>query len=74
MLLEEEELPKESSVEYMLAPPSEIDDSEEMVIFCVDISGSMCVSTEVPALQSEWKNLRKGEINSYFLKVLQHSS
>jgi hypothetical protein len=26
----------------------------------MDISGSMCVSTEVPALQNEWKALRQG--------------
>lgn len=50
----EEEIPKEEDVTFMLEPalstssagPSGTDES--LVIFCVDVSGSMCVTTEVP--------------------------
>ncbi len=28
-----------------------------MVIFAVDVSGSMCTTTEVPALQAEWTSV-----------------
>lgn len=52
--LEEEEIPTEEDVTFMLEPalsttasgPSGMD--EALVVFCVDISGSMCVTTEVP--------------------------
>ncbi|KAL6071496.1 Ras GTPase [Balamuthia mandrillaris] len=56
--LEEEEMPRAQSVDYMLAPPSLDKGEDGLVVICVDISGSMCVSTEVPALQGEWKNMR----------------
>ena len=50
----EEELPKEKDITFMLEPalsttaagPSGTDES--LVIFCIDVSGSMCVTTEVP--------------------------
>jgi hypothetical protein len=97
--LEEEEIPTANTVDYMLAPPSLVEDGEGesttaaaaaanltfafitmtpsmssdssrrafgiavtsgLIVFCMDISGSMCVSTEVPALQNEWKALRQG--------------
>ena len=49
----EEEIPKERDVTFMLEPalstttagPSGTDES--LVIFCIDTSGSMCVTTEV---------------------------
>lgn len=52
--IEEEEVPTEEDVTFMLEPapstvasgPSGLDES--LVIFCVDTSGSMCVTTEVP--------------------------
>ena len=51
--IEDEEIPTEEDVTFMLEPalsttasgPSGMD--EALVIFCVDISGSMCVTTEV---------------------------
>jgi hypothetical protein len=51
--IEEEEVPKEADVTFMLEPalsttasgPTGLDES--LVIFCVDVSGSMCVTTEV---------------------------
>lgn len=62
IIADEMELPKNETTEYMLAPPPEIDANQhdELVIYCVDVSGSMCVTTEVPALQGEWKKLRNG--------------
>jgi len=62
--IDEEEMPKEGSTEaeYMLEPPAG-EESGGVMIFCIDISGSMCVTTEVPALLSEWKNLRKAQSN-----------
>ncbi|XP_053396238.1 uncharacterized protein LOC123552632 [Mercenaria mercenaria] len=52
--IEEEEIPREPDVTFMLEPalsttasgPTGLDES--LVIFCVDVSGSMCVTTEVP--------------------------
>lgn len=49
--LEEEEKPKSATVEYLLEPAparSSSDMNSQIVIFAVDISGSMCSSTEVP--------------------------
>ena len=51
--MEEEEIPQEEDVTFMLEPalstqasgPSGLDES--LVVFCVDVSGSMCVTTEV---------------------------
>eukprot|EP00029_Vermamoeba_vermiformis_P006511 TRINITY_DN2572_c1_g1_i2.p1 TRINITY_DN2572_c1_g1~~TRINITY_DN2572_c1_g1_i2.p1 ORF type:complete len:687 (-),score=231.37 TRINITY_DN2572_c1_g1_i2:56-2116(-) len=47
--LEEEEIPKVDTTDYILEPAKEIDadDREESIIFCMDISGSMCVTTEI---------------------------
>lgn len=52
--LEDEEIPTDEDVTFMLEPalsttasgPSGMD--EALVVFCVDKSGSMCVTTEVP--------------------------
>ncbi|KAL4233133.1 hypothetical protein ACF0H5_007818 [Mactra antiquata] len=52
--IEDEEKPNNSDVTFMLEPalstsasgPSGLDES--LVVFCVDVSGSMCVTTEVP--------------------------
>jgi hypothetical protein len=52
----EEELPKEKDITFMLEPalsttaagPSGTDES--LVIFCIDVSGSMCVTTEVSVI------------------------
>ena len=48
-------VPSTLTVDFMIEPPQcvTMDDATEsgMVIFCVDISGSMCLTTQVPALQ-----------------------
>jgi len=50
--LDDEEMPGEESVDYILEPPNEAvsrgsSSSEKQLIFCIDISGSMCVTTEI---------------------------
>lgn len=59
--MSEHELPKHQVLEYLLEPPAPKDqhkEDNELVIFCVDVSGSMCVTAEIPALQAEWAKLR----------------
>lgn len=48
--LDDEELPTSETVDYILKPAPAVvsSDAESNVIFCVDTSGSMCVSTLVP--------------------------
>eukprot|EP01092_Planopodium_desertum_P005534 TRINITY_DN231_c0_g1_i2.p1 TRINITY_DN231_c0_g1~~TRINITY_DN231_c0_g1_i2.p1 ORF type:complete len:749 (-),score=157.94 TRINITY_DN231_c0_g1_i2:44-2227(-) len=48
--LEDEEIPKADSIDYLLeAAPTKVvkSDDESTIIFCIDISGSMCVTSEV---------------------------
>eukprot|EP01113_Clastostelium_recurvatum_P035404 TRINITY_DN4934_c0_g1_i4.p1 TRINITY_DN4934_c0_g1~~TRINITY_DN4934_c0_g1_i4.p1 ORF type:complete len:930 (-),score=159.59 TRINITY_DN4934_c0_g1_i4:32-2821(-) len=63
--LDPAELPSKEAeiVEYLITPPPVAEggvagDTDNLVVYCIDISGSMCVTTEVPALQNEWKKLR----------------
>ena len=58
--LDEEEIPpKDQAVsEFMLEAAEMKEGKEGVIVYCVDISGSMCVTTEIPAVQSEWKKLR----------------
>eukprot|EP00038_Savillea_parva_P007332 m.169362 g.169362 ORF g.169362 m.169362 type:complete len:769 (+) comp13092_c0_seq1:110-2416(+) len=48
--LDDEELPTANTIDYILkpAPCVTASDSESNVVFCVDTSGSMCVTTAVP--------------------------
>jgi len=49
--VEPEDIPKTNERDYILEPPLEEDSKQinaGMVIFVIDISGSMCVTTEVP--------------------------
>eukprot|EP01123_Difflugia_compressa_P008904 TRINITY_DN2809_c0_g1_i1.p1 TRINITY_DN2809_c0_g1~~TRINITY_DN2809_c0_g1_i1.p1 ORF type:complete len:547 (-),score=106.35 TRINITY_DN2809_c0_g1_i1:69-1709(-) len=46
--IEEGEIPRYPATEYVIMPPTtNTPVIEPMVIFCIDISGSMCVTTEV---------------------------
>jgi len=47
--LDIEEMPVADTVDYLLEHPPEVDEDGDTsnVIFCIDISGSMCVTTEV---------------------------
>ncbi|EFA80461.1 type A von Willebrand factor domain-containing protein [Heterostelium album PN500] len=58
--IDKEEIPGKDSVEYILSAPnvSEHKKEESIIVYCIDVSGSMGITTEVPQLQSEWKNLR----------------
>eukprot|EP01132_Coremiostelium_polycephalum_P006174 gene6174-7688_t len=59
-----DEIPGKDIVEYVLAPAMDSGEDlskkkeESIIVYCVDISASMSVTTEIPALQSEWKNVR----------------
>jgi hypothetical protein len=60
--IDQEEMPVIGSTEseYMLTPaPSSGGGENGVIVFCMDISGSMCVTSEVPSLQAEWKSLRQ---------------
>lgn len=49
----EEELPKATSVDYLVSPPPPMTDKNaeiSNIVFCIDISGSMCVTQEVPGI------------------------
>jgi len=60
IFIEEEELPEIPLTHYILNPPIVSDDScHKLVIFCIDLSGSMCVSHEIPEILSEWRRLRE---------------
>ncbi|XP_070541916.1 circularly permutated Ras protein 1-like [Ptychodera flava] len=54
--LDDEEIPKKNDVTYLIKPsPATVDPAgyfgdDSNIIFCVDISGSMCVTTEVPGM------------------------
>lgn len=47
--LEAEEIPTNDTVDYLVraAPARIVEQGSELVIFCVDISGSMCVTSEI---------------------------
>eukprot|EP01083_Nonionella_stella_P268469 907583_1 len=60
--VDDEEIPKDETVDYILAPPSSMneesksnDKTESQIIFCIDISGSMCVSQQIDAKHSKFK-------------------
>merc|ERR1712137_495832 len=47
--LEEEEIPQSNTTEYMAVPPPVVneEDAYSNVVFCIDVSGSMCVTSEL---------------------------
>jgi hypothetical protein len=59
--LDEQEIPRTPSVDYLVEPGQEGgagSESTSLVVFAVDISGSMCVTSEVEELQAAWAELR----------------
>ncbi|GAM19920.1 hypothetical protein SAMD00019534_030950 [Acytostelium subglobosum LB1] len=59
--IDKAEIPGKDSVEYILSAPNAgegLNKDDSIIVYCVDVSGSMGITTEVPQLQSEWKNLR----------------
>lgn len=65
---EEVDLPTTDERDYMLEPPSQEDSKKHTsgsVIFVVDVSGSMCVTTEVPGtFKLKGVNQRSSEFNN----------
>lgn len=46
--LEEEEKPKSGVLDYVLAPPEPKKKDDSLVVFVIDVSGSMAVTSEIP--------------------------
>eukprot|EP01126_Amoeba_proteus_P021701 TRINITY_DN2209_c0_g1_i2.p1 TRINITY_DN2209_c0_g1~~TRINITY_DN2209_c0_g1_i2.p1 ORF type:complete len:574 (-),score=157.19 TRINITY_DN2209_c0_g1_i2:286-2007(-) len=78
--LDEEELPKASAIDYLLEPAMEVvNNLDDIVVFCIDVSGSMCCTSEVegdfkirtnPSLEDslrEFIETRNGELADQFL-------
>jgi hypothetical protein len=66
IMLDEEELPKSATVNYLVEAAAQVEDKKMggqdiSVIFCLDISGSMCVSQAVVGKHSI-KNDKKKEL------------
>ncbi len=54
--MSQDEISKEEIADYMVAPPDvtlEEKQAKGMLVFCVDVSGSMASTVAVPELQSE---------------------
>ena len=50
--LQKSDIPAEPTVEFLIAKPGEKKlDTEGIVVYCIDVSGSMSVSSELPQLQ-----------------------
>ena len=52
VMIDDEEVPKNTKVTYMLEAPAQVEDKklagqEISVVFCVDVSGSMCVTQAI---------------------------
>ncbi|XP_078665368.1 circularly permutated Ras protein 1-like [Branchiostoma floridae x Branchiostoma belcheri] len=81
--IEEKDIPAEGTVEYLLAPadipPGGADgdgagvspESRGVVVLCVDVSGSMGVTTKVPQLQAEWKAMRDKKAGKEYVTRLE---
>merc|ERR1719361_1464626 len=62
--IDDEERPTSETVDYILAPPPTLDEEaktqstetqESQILFCIDISGSMCVSQQIDSKHSHFK-------------------
>ncbi|PIK43197.1 putative circularly permutated Ras protein 1 [Apostichopus japonicus] len=71
----DEEIPKESQVDFLEAASSEQGTEVTLetdkpvsrageVIYCIDVSSSMGATTALPKLQAEWFALRRGTVSS----------
>eukprot|EP00058_Branchiostoma_floridae_P000234 XP_002585722.1 hypothetical protein BRAFLDRAFT_133020 [Branchiostoma floridae] len=81
--IEEKDIPTEGTVEYVLAPadtptddpsgasPGVIPGAQGVVVLCVDVSGSMGVTTRVPQLQAEWKAMRDKKAGKEYVTRLE---
>eukprot|EP00058_Branchiostoma_floridae_P002521 XP_002588009.1 hypothetical protein BRAFLDRAFT_125403 [Branchiostoma floridae] len=81
--IEEKDIPTDGTVEYVLAPadtptddpsgasPGVIPGAQGVVVLCVDVSGSMGVTTRVPQLQAEWKAMRDKKAGKEYVTRLE---
>merc|ERR1719361_1415858 len=60
--IDDEERPSSETVDYILAPPPTLDEeakaadeTESQILFCIDVSGSMCVSQEIDGKHAHFK-------------------
>ncbi|XP_046381349.2 circularly permutated Ras protein 1-like [Haliotis rufescens] len=65
-----EEIPRELMFDYMLSPATEKEEEAAevvqkitpgIIVYCIDVSGSMDSKVDVPELQAAWKQARSGE-------------
>ena len=63
--------------DYILEPAqaaeqsSRVSHSNKLIIYCIDVSGSMGVTMQLPQLQSEWKRLREGDNFKEYISRLE---
>ncbi|XP_070561238.1 circularly permutated Ras protein 1-like isoform X2 [Ptychodera flava] len=68
--IQKEEIPKTDQVDFVLAPPVAVESdqteapmtSQGIVVYCMDVSGSMDTTIKVPDLQAHWTALRSDGI------------
>merc|ERR1719361_3165767 len=60
--IDDEERPSSETVDYILAPPPTLDEeakaadeTESLILFCIDVSGSMCVSQQIDGKHAHFK-------------------
>jgi len=68
---EEEEIPKGSSIDYMICPAAvETSIQNDLVIFCIDISNSMCCTSEV---SGDFKIRRDSALDASLAQFLERA-
>lgn len=73
-------MPTKDDTTFMLAPASVAEGAagdvaggveDSLVVFCIDISGSMCVTTEV-SIESTYNHLYMSSVGSLYTVVSAH--
>ncbi|XP_070561239.1 circularly permutated Ras protein 1-like [Ptychodera flava] len=70
--IQKEEIPKTEQVDFVLAPAVAVESdqteapvtSQGVVVYCMDVSGSMGTTTKIPDLQAHWTALSSDGIRS----------
>ncbi|CAH1791039.1 unnamed protein product [Owenia fusiformis] len=68
------EMPTHPDVDYIISSPdvtAQEVTGQGILVYCVDVSGSMCMSTNIPSLQAEWSSIRSGSIKKQYISRLQ---
>lgn len=69
---DEKEIPNSCVADFLLSPPKiakSVEQSKGIVVYCIDISGSMSQTTPVPKLQAEWASVRTKSSGSYITRL-----